>query len=100
MKKIISLLLSIIIVFSASCYSVNADELYCEYVDYPCYKFYRLFKFDEDDYNEELSQGVVSCSYNDGIVTIIPDINSDTTLVYFNIDGENRVNLLKAVMAL
>ena len=105
MKKLISLLLSIIIVFSATCYSTSALYEFNDEIDADCAKNFDLFKFDESCYNEELSEGVAEIDfpndeYSSGEVFIEPDSNVDTTKVYFNIEGTNYLNLLKAHMAL
>ena len=100
MKKAVSLLLSIIIVFSAVCYSVNASENSCEYVDYPCYKYFRMFAFDKDDYIEELSENVGSIDVSEYYVSVTPEKVSEQVKVFLSIDGDNYVKLLKAVVAL
>ena len=102
MKKIISLLLSIIIVFTAcamnftaaACTPINGE------IDAECAKKLCLLQLDESCYNKELSQGVTRVSFFDGSVSIMPDRRADLTTAYFDIIGTNYTNLLKAAVAI
>ncbi len=78
-----------------------AHEDYCYSCDYPCYKYFKLFEFGQDDYIEELSENVGSINFSeDGRYSVTPEENNNLTTLYFNISGNNSAKLRKAVMAL
>lgn len=100
MKKLVSWLIVLSIMFGCfACVSASADTNYVE-AEYPCYKKFDVFRFDDSYYRADLSSGIASISCDDYYgASIVVDGSNLVSTAYFDVSDSNYLYMLNAARA-